>query len=90
MKTKIIKTTGLACALTTFAFICATGIHAQQDSNKRNATPTSTNWIGYLVFGKEDSLDQIARGPFPITDQQVEIGLRSDGVIIWRSTSKPK
>ncbi|HZR15694.1 MAG TPA: hypothetical protein VFE51_00080 [Verrucomicrobiae bacterium] len=63
------------------------GLRAQQNKN----TPLgvlNTNWIGCLVFGSEDTSDPIARGPHPTTDRRVEVGLRSDGVVIWRPTPR--
>ena len=50
----------------------------------------ATNWIGYVVFGTDDSLDPITRGAYPRADRQVEIGLRSDGTVVWRRTPKEK
>ncbi len=88
MKMKIVKTAGLAFALATFGSICVTCIHAQQNTSKSSTASMSTNWIGYVVFGKEESMDQIVRGAYPTPDRQVEIGLRSDGIVVWRRTPR--
>jgi hypothetical protein len=83
MKSKLVKIAGLTAVLA-FGLVCIVKIHAQQTMSTPGAPPTTTNWIGYLVVGKSDSTDRIARGLFPTTVRQVEIGLRSDGVVLWR------
>jgi hypothetical protein len=82
MKVTFLRIAGVASALAAFGMVCIVGIHAQAPSSAASMT---TNWIGNLVVGKEDTTDRIARGPFPTTVRQVEIGLRSDGVVVWRS-----
>lgn len=69
-------------AILSWAFI--SGTHAQQPMNPLRTSSLTTNWIGCLVAGKEDTLDRIAPGPNPAVVRQVEIGLRSDGVVVWR------
>ena len=61
-------------------------INSQQNQSKPTTPPLATNWIGYVVFGAEDSMDRIAPKPgvFPTTNPEVEIGLRSDGIVVWR------
>jgi hypothetical protein len=85
MNAKFVKIAGLGATLVVLASVCLVGLQAQQATTKPTANPIGTNWIGYLVVGKEDPIDQIARGPYPTTVRQVEIGLRSDGVVVWRS-----
>jgi hypothetical protein len=44
-----------------------------------------TNWVGFLVTGQKEKGDPIAgNSPFPKADGQIEIGLRNDGVVVWR------
>jgi hypothetical protein len=60
------------------------GIYAQQVSNESSAPPT-TNWTGYLVVGTDETIDHMPlQQAHPKTVAQVEIGLRSDGVVVWR------
>ena len=63
------------------------GLHAQTVRNASGGSEFTTNWIGCLVAGQEDQLDPIARGPVPKTITQLQIGLRSDGVVVWRSAA---
>jgi hypothetical protein len=35
-------------------------------------------------------MDNIARGPHPTIVREVEIGLRSDGVVVWRDVLNTK
>jgi len=88
MRAKYFKVVGLGAAVAAFASVCIVGIHAGPTKNTSSACLVTTNWIGCLVAGKEDTVDRIAPGPHPITVRQVEIGLRSDGVVVWRSTSE--
>jgi hypothetical protein len=84
MRAKLLKGAGLLAAVAVFSLVCLTRSKAQPMAN-RPIAPVTTNWVGCLVVGKNDPLDQIARGLFPTSVQQVQIGLRSDGVVIWRS-----
>jgi hypothetical protein len=88
MKANTLKIAGLVIAAGAIAAACFVGARAQQ-------TPSSspliiTNWTGCLVVGKQDTMDNIARGPHPTTVSEVEIGLRSDGVVVWREASNTK
>lgn len=87
MNYKLFKTVGLAVAMAALGFICSLGIHGQQipGATRPGSAAMTTNWIGYLVVGGEDAVDRIAPGPHPTTVSQVQIGLRSDGVVLWRS-----
>ena len=62
-------------------------LRAQPNSG---ALPVTTKWVGYLVVGQTDKLDRITPEPSPTTVREVEIGLRSDGVVIWRETGKTR
>ena len=90
MKTKFLKAAGLTAAFLIFGSAHIAGVRAQQ-SSKSGAPPATTNWIGNLVVGQNDSSDPIAvGGPHPTVTRHVEIGLRSDGVVVWRNTSSAK
>ena len=82
MKVAFLRVATVASAMAVLGVVGIVGIHAQPSSA---TTSMTTNWIGNLVVGREDAADRIARGRFPTTVGQVEIGLRSDGVVIWRS-----
>jgi hypothetical protein len=87
MKRNSLRAGGAAVALAVIGLLCLVGVQAQQNKNNSGGLLLRTNWVGYLVFGREDSIDAIAHGAFPTTDRQVEIGLRSDGTVVWRKTS---
>ena len=58
-------------------------VSAQQ--NRGASSPgITTNWVGSLVVGKEDTVDRIAPGPHAQCEARVQLGLRSDGVVVWR------
>jgi hypothetical protein len=90
MKSKFLKNAGLAVALLAFGSVCIIGIHAQQTTTKSDVSLMATNWIGCMVVGKYETIDRIAPGPYSTTLREVEIGLRSDGVVVWRSASNAK
>jgi hypothetical protein len=84
MKSKVLAVTGvIAASVASFWLI---SLHAQQRQSTPANPALSTNWVGYLVLGEEESLDQISRGPHPVAKPEVEIGLRNDGVVVWRPT----
>jgi hypothetical protein len=90
MKLKRLKIVGLVAALVSLGLIFLVSTNAQQDKGKSSTASMTTNWIGYVVFGAEESMDPIGRGAYPTADTQVQIGLRSDGVVVWRTTpAKP-
>ena len=62
-------------------FLVAIG--AQPAGRKSNPAQQTTNWVGCLVVGKTD-LDPIAIGPHPLSINDIQIGLRSDGILVWR------
>ena len=60
-----------------------------QAQDKGNTSKLSTNWVGCIVVGKADTGDPIAgRGPFPQADSEIQLGLRSDGVVVWQKAQK--
>jgi hypothetical protein len=85
MKPKLFIAAGLVAAVVAATSIYIPGVRAQQS---RTATPpATTNWLGYLVVGQNDTTDAIASGPHPTVTRQVQIGLRSDGVLVWRQSN---
>jgi hypothetical protein len=87
MNTKQLKLAAFFAALVLAVIIGAgQGIHAQE---KPEPSPLTTNWIGGLVVGKRETGDPIAgRGLFPHVEGDVELGLRSDGVVVWRKAQR--
>jgi hypothetical protein len=81
-----VKTAALAVVLASMGAFSVVGIHAQQ--NQSNSASVRTNWVGYLVVGSELAIDRISPGPYPRADRQIEIGLRSDGVVVWRKADR--
>ena len=86
MKAKLLKVAALMLGLAVLVYIFR--IRAQPAPNQ--SASITTNWVGCLVVGNNEIIDRIARGPFPTAVQHVEIGLRSDGVVVWRSVSGAK
>lgn len=83
MKTKYLKVAALLAAVVfgMSGWVAST----TQAQEKPAAAQVSTNWIGGLVVGKKEIGDPIAgRGLFPRVEEEIEIGLRSDGVVVWR------
>lgn len=92
MKAKLLRIAGLAIALFMFGSIVCVSIHAQQGAARSSAAPVTTNWVGHLVVGKTETMDPMpgTMGPHPVAVREVEIGLRSDGVVVWRETPMMK
>lgn len=90
MKSNWLKITGLSVALVVLGAVCAVELLAQPSGNKSSVASPTTKWVGVMVVGKDDALDRIAPGPHPTVVHEVEIGLRSDGVVVWRGGSKAK
>jgi hypothetical protein len=90
MKHKFLKSGVIVAAIILVCWTYVVGLHAQQSSTTPPKSPATTNWIGYLVVGQNDTSDSIAIGPHPTVSCQVEIGLRSDGVLVWRKVSNSK
>jgi hypothetical protein len=89
MKRKLFITAGSVAA---FFVVSSTFMHvvwAQQSTSL--TTPATTNWLGYLVVGQNDPIDSIAvDGLHPTVSRQVQIGLRSDGIVVWRQSINTK
>jgi hypothetical protein len=89
MKPKLFVAVGIVVAV---VIVCSTyipGVRGQQSTT--GSAPATTNWIGYLVVGQNDPTDAIAiGGPHPTVSRQVQIGLRSDGILVWRQVSNSK
>jgi hypothetical protein len=91
VKGKFLNAAALAAAGIIFVSAYFAGVRAQQSTAGSTTPPATTNWIGYLVVGQNDPIDSIAiGGPHPTVTRQVEIGLRSDGVVVWRMASNAK
>lgn len=70
--------------------ICIVGVRAQQTAHNSSSSSVTTNWVGCLVAGQTDPADRITWNSSPTVIRQVELGLRSDGVVIWREATKGK
>ena len=84
------KTIGFFIVLLALASACMIGVRAQQNPNQSSVSNLATNWVGYLTVGKNDVIDRIAPGPSPSVVEHVELGLRSDGVVVWRQAQGAK
>jgi hypothetical protein len=85
MRNKIPGMTAIA-GLAVAASIWFLSVRAQETQRGQAARTITTNWLGCVVVGKPDSVDAIGQGPFPQCAQQFQLGLRSDGVVVWRSS----
>ena len=89
MKNKLLTIGVLVAALLALGLVCLVGTHGQENKNRLSMTPLTTNWLGYVAFGKDDLLDRMGGlGPYPAADRETQIGLRSDGIVVWRKTPK--
>jgi len=89
MKRKFFITAGSVAAFVVVSSTYIHGVLAQQSTTL--TTPATTNWVGYLVVGQNDSIDSIAvDGPHPTVSRQVQIGLRSDGIVVWHQALNTK
>ena len=82
MRDKLLKPTG--AALATIGAIWLFSVHAQENRRNSGNLAITTNWLGSVVVGKPDSIDAIGQGPYPQCAQQFQLGLRSDGIVVWR------
>jgi hypothetical protein len=82
MRDRILKITG--AAQVTIAAICLLSVSAQENKRNPGDPALTTNWLGCVVVGKVDSIDAIGQGLYPQCAQQFQLGLRSDGVVVWR------
>ena len=89
MKPKLFIAVGIAAAVVIVSSTYIPAVRGQQSTT--GTAPITTNWVGYLVVGQNDTTDAIAiGGPHPTVTRQVQIGLRSDGVLLWRQASSSK
>ena len=86
MKTRLLKIVGVVIAVAALCSVAIFTVHAQPGASKSGGA--STNWVGYLVVGQNDKLDRITPSLTPTTMRQVEIGLRSDGSVVWREKTR--
>jgi hypothetical protein len=88
MRSTFAKIIGSTVAFLALGSIFFVGVRAQQTT--RSSPAITTNWVGYLVAGQNDTSDRITLNPGPTVVGQVEIGLRSDGIVVWRESTKTK
>jgi hypothetical protein len=55
-------------------------------AEEKSAEPT-VRWLGYIVSG-EEAVDPAVGGPQLKRSDRFELGLRSDGVVVWRERAK--
>ena len=84
MRDRILKIAVGIAGLATASSIWLLSVHAQESKHNQTNSAITTNWLGCVVVGKEDSIDAIGQGPYPQCAQQFQLGLRSDGVVVWR------
>ena len=90
MRASLIKVVGSGIVLLALGSVCIIGVRGQQAARNSSPSAVTTNWVGYLVAGRTDTADRITQNPSPTIIRQVELGLRSDGVVIWREATKTK
>ena len=76
---KTILGAGAAFGLLYVALSARTDAQGQPTAD---AAKTNVMWLGNVVYGKE--VAGVVGGPFPHAQAGVEIGLRADGVVVWR------
>jgi hypothetical protein len=78
----------IGAVLAALVVICAIAFSNNSAQEKIPAQNLTTNWVGFLVVGQVELADPIAgRGPFPKGDKSIQVGLRSDGVVVWRKAA---
>jgi hypothetical protein len=90
MKPKFSKVIVLSAVSLVAVFAYVAVVRAQQSkSNAKSAAASiTTNWVGYLVAGRNDTVDSIAvGGPHPTVMGHLEIGVRSDGLLVCRNAA---
>jgi hypothetical protein len=93
MKTKFLKVTTLSAVFIAAIFAYLVAVQAQQSNSnsKSSASSITTNWIGYLVVGRDDTIDSITvGGPHPAVMGNLEIGIRSDGLLVARNAARAR
>jgi hypothetical protein len=88
MRAQIRRFIGPSVVILVLWVICISGLRAQQAPRNSRMSPATTNWVGFLVVGQHDMADQITTTPSPTVNRQVEIGLRGDGVVVWREATR--
>ena len=83
MKTVSLKLIGLVAFIAAAIAILA---HGQQSTSKSHPVLITTNRVGLAVAAKDDPYDRniAIKGPSPTVLHDVQLGLRSDGVVVWR------
>jgi hypothetical protein len=84
MKASLYKVVGLTLLLMILGSTWIIGGRAEQARGNSGSSASTTNWVGFLVTGQNDLSDRITRNPSATVIREIEIGLRSDGVVIWR------
>lgn len=90
MKKNLFRVLSIAVCSLVFGSALLIRIHAQPGAKNSGIPPVTTNWVGCLVIGEKETIDAISPGMHPKPLQQVEIGLRSDGVVVWRNSRSGK
>ncbi len=97
MRVKSVKIVGTTIALLALIWISIIGVGAQQTADNSTSSGMTTNWMGYLVLGGYLGAGQLSpvdpmpgTAMAPTTVRQVQIGLRSDGLVVWREAGRPK
>ena len=90
MKENFCKVVGLTLLLLVLGSIWMIGVRAKQSGGNSSSSGVATNWVGFLVTGQNDTSDRITRNPSATVVREIELGLRSDGVVIWRAAPMPK
>ena len=90
MRNNRFNVAAIAAGLIILSSFFIIAIHAQSGASNSSPSSVTTNWMGCLVIGQDDTVDQISPGPHPKTMQHVQIGLRSDGVVVWRNSPNLK
>lgn len=95
MKTKFFSISIPIAIVVVAVFAYAIGLHAQQQqqqSRRKSDAPSpvlTTNWLGYLVVGESENLDSMpGLGPYPKALADLQIGIRSDGVLVCRKAAR--
>src|SRR6476646_4131955 len=95
MKTNVLKISMPIVVVVVAVFAYAVGLHAQQQqqqSRPKSQAPSlalTTNWLGYLVVGESENLDPMpGLGPYPKALADLQIGIRSDGVLVSRKAAR--
>ncbi len=96
MKTNVTNM-ALAIVIVALGLVSLASLRAQPNTNPSRPFVLTTNWLGYLVAGQDWTKAQLVdrmpgAGPkvVPQAIPQFQIGLRSDGVVVWRAAPNTK